>query len=363
MEEDADYKDFLKEVANVEKEVEQFKESEGARLLGGMLDKGGEYMLFAHEAGASADSRKKGGNFRNAARKKGLEAELAQIWQDTLKTPALKQDRVFAPWFRFAAIPEKEFAEKGHEVAAEVTAAKDTEVHPLIAKAFSEKQPNSLSEVAAIYTEVFGKLREEMKLKPFTARRTARYNADEVKPLADAGLESLRQHLFAQTSVAKPDDARMQRALGNQFTNPAEAIRAKIVRLQLVHPGSPARAMAIEDAPKARDSVVFIRGEPGNRGPHVPRQFPEILAGDARKPFTNGSGRLELAQAIVAPRRTRSPRASSRTACGNGTSARPSSAPSAISAPAPSRPRILSCSITSPPRSWKTAGRSRSCTR
>jgi Protein of unknown function (DUF1553) len=31
----------------------------------------------------------------------------------------------------------------------------------------------------------------------------------------------------------------------------------------------------------------------------VPRQFLEILAGENRKPFTNGSGRLELAQAIA----------------------------------------------------------------
>src|SRR5205085_2934421 len=35
------------------------------------------------------------------------------------------------------------------------------------------------------------------------------------------------------------------------------------------------------------------------RGPVAPRQFLEILAGPSRKPFTIGSGRLELAQAIA----------------------------------------------------------------
>jgi len=46
---------------------------------------------------------------------------------------------------------------------------------------------------------------------------------------------------------------------------------------------------------------VFLRGNPNSRGPAVPRQFPEVLAGPNRKPFANGSGRLELAKAIASP--------------------------------------------------------------
>src|SRR5205085_10279072 len=36
-------------------------------------------------------------------------------------------------------------------------------------------------------------------------------------------------------------------------------------------------------------------------GEQVPRQFLRILAGDKRRPFSNGSGRLDLAKAITAP--------------------------------------------------------------
>jgi len=46
---------------------------------------------------------------------------------------------------------------------------------------------------------------------------------------------------------------------------------------------------------------VFLRGNANSRGPAVPRQFPEILAGPNRKPFKEGSGRLELAKAIASP--------------------------------------------------------------
>ena len=46
---------------------------------------------------------------------------------------------------------------------------------------------------------------------------------------------------------------------------------------------------------------VFKRGNPANKGEEVPRQFVEVLAGPNRQPFAHGSGRLELAQAIIDP--------------------------------------------------------------
>ena len=46
---------------------------------------------------------------------------------------------------------------------------------------------------------------------------------------------------------------------------------------------------------------MFLRGNPNNRGPQVPRQFPGVIAGPDRKPFTDGSGRLEMAKAIADP--------------------------------------------------------------
>jgi hypothetical protein len=44
---------------------------------------------------------------------------------------------------------------------------------------------------------------------------------------------------------------------------------------------------------------VFVRGNAGNRGESVPRQFLSVLAGENRQPFGPGSGRLELARAIA----------------------------------------------------------------
>jgi hypothetical protein len=49
------------------------------------------------------------------------------------------------------------------------------------------------------------------------------------------------------------------------------------------------------------DAHIHIRGRYDRLGPVVPRRFPRLLAGDDRKPITEGSGRLQLARWIASP--------------------------------------------------------------
>jgi hypothetical protein len=85
-------------------------------------------------------------------------------------------------------------------------------------------------------------------------------------------------------------------------------VRNDISRLEMTHPGAPPRAMVLLDSTKPKDSPVYIRGEAENKGEIAPRQFLEILSGPNRTPFKIGSGRLELAQAIVNPYNPLTPR-------------------------------------------------------
>ncbi len=77
------------------------------------------------------------------------------------------------------------------------------------------------------------------------------------------------------------------------------ALQRKVDRLKVTHPGAPASAMVLNDLPQPVQPVVLLRGNPNNRGPSVPRPYLEVIAGDRRKPFADGSGRLELARAIA----------------------------------------------------------------
>ena len=91
------------------------------------------------------------------------------------------------------------------------------------------------------------------------------------------------------------------RLLNRADRNESNQLQQKIDQLKANSPAAPPRAMAVADAPRPTEPVVFLRGNPGNRGPVIPRRMPEVVAGPNRKPFTDGSGRLELARAIASP--------------------------------------------------------------
>jgi hypothetical protein len=81
-----------------------------------------------------------------------------------------------------------------------------------------------------------------------------------------------------------------------------QKLRKEMEQWRATGPGAPPRAMALLDSPNPITPRVFQRGNPYNLGPAVPRQFLECLSGPARKPFADGSGRLELARAIADPK-------------------------------------------------------------
>jgi hypothetical protein len=58
--------------------------------------------------------------------------------------------------------------------------------------------------------------------------------------------------------------------------------------------------MAVVDSADLDSPRVFVRGNPARSGLAVPRQFLSALSPEPRTPFSHGSGRLELAQAISA---------------------------------------------------------------
>ncbi len=76
----------------------------------------------------------------------------------------------------------------------------------------------------------------------------------------------------------------------------------EVEKFKASNPAAPPRAMVLVDKPQAVEPVIFLRGNQGRRGPQVPRRFLKALAPtEERPPFTQGSGRLEMAQAIASP--------------------------------------------------------------
>ncbi len=107
-------------------------------------------------------------------------------------------------------------------------------------------------------------------------------------------LEKEREDLLAQVNPRKRDPQK-----NKELARQRIELLNRIDALDLSHPGSPPRAMILTDSTTPKDSPVFIRGEAQSKGPIAPRRFLECLSGPTRKPFTLGSGRIELANAIA----------------------------------------------------------------
>ncbi|HEY8505556.1 MAG TPA: DUF1553 domain-containing protein, partial [Gemmataceae bacterium] len=83
--------------------------------------------------------------------------------------------------------------------------------------------------------------------------------------------------------------------------NRLRELQRQVDQFRAKSPVAPARAMVLTDSERPFQPYVFVRGNPGNRGEEVPRRFLQVLAGADREPFRDGSGRLELADAIADP--------------------------------------------------------------
>ncbi len=118
----------------------------------------------------------------------------------------------------------------------------------------------------------------------------------------DPALTPFRDRLNVDGDLFAIDPQALRRILNRAEREHLEATEKKVRELDVTHPGSPAHAMVLNDATNPTNPHVYIRGNPGRPGKEVPRRFLRALSpsGEA-KPFTSGSGRLELAQAIASP--------------------------------------------------------------
>ena len=302
-----EYRDFTAKQAAYEEDLDMFR----IKTLNSYLTKARTnlfgYLVAAHEL---ASEQKMDRAEREAfARERKLDDFMLQRWGNYVKTHASKKgDPIFGPWAAYAELETKEFASKGREIAAtykEIALSTKGDVgkkvNPLVARAFSTPAA-SFNQVIDRYVKLFSDAeRQWQSMVILYDKKKATAKEDEAAPkgLADPVQEELRKVLFGNDSPLKLNYDTLAGLNNNRIRNQEGPLLDKIVDLQVGHPGAPRRAMALMDQSTPKNAAILIKGAPNNRGPEVPRQFLEILSGPDRKPFSKGSGRLELAKAIA----------------------------------------------------------------
>lgn len=287
------YDEYLAEKKRREEDLEKYKVDRQNDALAGLRKRVGDYLLAAHDLPLITEQTKKDAFLLD----RKLDNGVVQRWISGLESWGKTNHPVFVPWLAFAALSEGDFAGKAKELSATFAANQNKEkpVHPLVAPLFTNA-PASLKELA----DAYGKLFNEVDKRWVDALEAARKaNAAAPTALAEPPWEELRQLLYANEAPANLPRPELERFYPVEVGQTVRAKIRDIEGLAATHIGAPPRAMSMEDKSNPHNVHVFIRGNAGNPGPEVPRQFLQILSGPERKPFEKGSGRLELARAIA----------------------------------------------------------------
>ncbi len=249
-------------------------------------EKPSAYLVAGHKR-AQASSEKDQLEADQIIRDQKLDVQLMREVLRELR----KDDPILGPLARFI-----NGGEKPAVILADLEKP-ESKVNPLVAGAFKGATPKTLEEFAKLYDKAFASVGSKAK-DVVQAYATAQSGAVTV----DATMAQLVEFPFELVAVSELSTNRLRQISGNwpqQMQNKANFSFAKINELLLTHDGAPSKAMAVADAMKPRDSQVFIRGQADVRGDSVPRRFLEVLSDGRPRAFKQGSGRLELAQAIA----------------------------------------------------------------
>lgn len=252
----------------------------------------GDYLMAAHESlDLEADK------LESLARTRSLDPRLVGACKGRLGKWRTEGNPLFAPWFALMALPENELETQAIGRLKSLMATNSL-ANPALFTALIARPYTNYASVGARFGEAIGGA-----VLAWTHALEMAKQAGQAPPkeLSDSGLEQLRQVVLAPDSPIEEALNDVNRFFDTPTAQKSRALQRRIEELEATHPGAPRRAMALVEKEKPVDPVIFKRGNPGNRGDQVPRQFLGMIAGKNRKPFTQGSGRRELAEAITHP--------------------------------------------------------------
>jgi len=120
------------------------------------------------------------------------------------------------------------------------------------------------------------------------------FEMDLPESVGNANAEELKK-----PGLFKVTDWALQRRLNPSFSGYIDRMKADIESFKKAMPAEYPIAAGLEDSKEPSDLKIFVRGNPYAFGEDAPRAFLSVLSEGEPKPFQKGSGRMELAEAVV----------------------------------------------------------------
>ena len=195
---------------------------------------------------------------------------------------------------------KQHFAAQAAEVTRNLMSLPAEQINPLVREQFATP-PADFEEVIARYAGVLRSVDQQWQA---AVTKAAEAKEDAPTALREPAAEQLRQVLYGPGAPCEvPDEPIMQTEtlFDSATTTELWRLQAEVERWIIQHEQAIPFAVILEDRSTFLEPRIFRRGNPLQKGPAVARQFLEVLAGEERKPFATGSGRLEMAEAIIDP--------------------------------------------------------------
>ncbi len=245
-------------------------------------------------------------------------------WRDYLSTMP-ESDPVFGPWVVLARLEPENFAtecaslveqwkqqngDPANFANLQSLAKAAPKWNPRVLDALSTQNPANLLDVADAYGVLFADAQRQWLTSLLDASMEAALGAEiysdedpRHEAINSAVNNQLRRHLHEPgTPTAMPDDLAvtlLNRTVRDNLGGKGGAIH----NLHLDSPGSPPRAMTLQESTDKQEFHVFRRGNPLDRGERVQPRFLTVFTASDKvpTPFPEKHYRLELAKRLVAP--------------------------------------------------------------
>jgi hypothetical protein len=303
----AAYDAYVAELTQRERVAEDFLKEKRAELLEQLRGQTLDYLVAMVRRETSPIPE----GIRLLLDPKDLKGDLITRWRNYINAAKAAHHPVFAPWHRLAELPEEGFAGQAETYLATLKQppAQDApRINGLVRARLAELKPASMLDVAVAYgrllVDVQNQWLESQKPAPVPEGGAAN---PPPKALADPDAEELRQLLHSDQGPWGVPPEELRRLLDRAARNRLTELRKKVDEWKVTAVAAPPRAMVLNDAPQPVAARILIRGNPGRPGDEVPRRFLQAIP-EAGGVFQQGSGRLELAQAITHPANPLTPR-------------------------------------------------------
>ena len=289
------YRSHQKKIKDLQGAIQEFLEEQSIRLSGMLAWKTSRYVTAVWRL--LQDSTP---GISEVALQEGLDRDLLQAWRRYLTEPE-RRHPFLKDWDRLrrnggTLEQAREVAEAFQETAISVFQEKkriDARNHVLLEAAKQEAGPGNAIPLPNGFQVEDRCIPCEVVFEPIDRTRYILWL--DLFGATDLSTSFMKE----EYGLFRLKEERLEGFLEGEWKEYVQTLRDRLERLKRNSPAAYPYLHAVADSPRAGDSPVHVRGNPYELGETTPRRFLTVLSRDEPVRYTEGSGRMQLADAIA----------------------------------------------------------------